>query len=303
METEYPVKNKANNCLECGSIITLLQEKGESVCKKCGLIISEKNFDLSSNDVRYFNQEEMERKVRTGPPQNSLTDIHNSTRLKINNISNLDLKRAFRQNNWLEWHQKNLLTAANELKRITSSLRLPDYVRDMSMTLYKKYIKSNVLSGRSINGMIAACLYYVCRKNRISRSLKEISNKTMLKHENNKELYSCYKSLIKELNLKAPPPDPISYVPRLITKLGLNPKVESPTIKVIRAFTSRACSVGKDPRGIAAGALYLVCKMIDEYVSQKEIAKVCKISNITICKRYKEIVDNLFQRNRKIKGN
>ena len=202
MEIEYPVKNKANSCLECGSIITLFQEKGGSVCKKCGLIINEKNFDLSNNDVRYFNREEMEKKVRTGPPQNSLTDIHHSTRLKINNTSNLDLKRAFRQNNWLEWHQKNLLTAANELKRISSSLRLPDYVRDMSMTLYKRYIKSNVLSGRSINGMIAACLYYVCRKNRISRSLKEISNKTLLKHENKK-----YDLVIESYTLQVLPKD------------------------------------------------------------------------------------------------
>ena len=295
MEIEYPVKNEANFCMECGGTITLLQEKGEIVCKNCGIVISEKNFDPSHNDVRYFNAEDMEKRARTGPPRSNLTDIHHSTRLKIDNIKNPDLKRAAKRNNWLEWHEKNLLTAANEIKRITSNLRLPDYVREMTMVLYKKYIKNNNLSGRSISGMIAACLYYVCRENKISRSLQEISDKTSLKHENRKEIYSCYKSLIKELNLKTPPPDPISYVPRLITKLKLNPKVESPTIKVIRAFTSRSCIAGKDARGIAAGALYLVCRMINEHVSQKEIANMCKISNITVCKRYKEILDRLFQ--------
>jgi transcription initiation factor TFIIB len=240
--------------------------------------------------------------MRTGPPQNVLTDIHHSTRLKINNIKNQDLRRAARQNNLLEWHEKNLITAANELRRITSSLRLPEYLRDNAMALYRKYIKDNILSGRSISGMVAACLYYACRENKISRSLGEISNKISLKNENSKEVYKCYKSLINELNLKPPPPDPISYVPRLITKLGLDPKLESPTIKVIRAFSSRSCTAGKDTRGIAAGALYLVCKMINEHVSQREIANICKISNITVCKRYKEILDRLFQNIRKISG-
>jgi len=244
----------------------------------------------------------MAKTVRTGPPQNVLTDIHHSTRLKINNIKNPDLKRAARQNNILQWHEKNLITAANELRRITSSLRLPDYVRDTAMTLYRKYIKDNILSGRSISGMVAACLYYACRENKISRSLGEISDKISSKNENSKDVYSCYKSLIKELNLKPPPPDPISYVPRLITKLGLDPKLESPTIKVIRAFSSRACIAGKDTRGIAAGALYLVCKMINEQVSQREIANICQISNITVCKRYKEILDRLFENIRKING-
>ena len=99
MEIEYPAENKASICLECGGTITLLQEKGEIVCRSCGLTISEKNFDISNSDVRYFNAEEMESKVRTGPPQSTLTDIHHSTRLKIDSIKNPDLKRAAKQNN------------------------------------------------------------------------------------------------------------------------------------------------------------------------------------------------------------
>jgi len=148
--------------------------------------------------------------------------------------------------------------------------------------------------------MVAACIFYVCRVNQISRSLKEISNKADLKHDNSKEVYNCYKTLIKQLNLKPPPPDPILFVPRFISELRLDIKVESPTIKIIRAFTSRSCSTGKDPRVIAASALYLVCKMInqDHALSQKEIAKVAGITNITLCKRYKEILDLLFLKNR-----
>jgi len=302
VEIEYPV-NKVNVCLECGGNITLLQERGEIICNNCGLIISESNIDITNEGERYFNTEEMAKKSRIGPPQNLLLDIHHSTFLKENLFKNSDLKRAVKQNNWLEWHQKNLINAANEIKRIAANLRLPGYVKDMSMLLYKKYLKENILSGRSISGMATACLYYACRVNKISRSLKEISNKSSLNQENTREVYSCYKALIKELNLKPPPPDPVSYVPRLIAELDLHPKVESPTIKVIRAFTSRACSAGRDPRGIAAGALYLVCKMINIKVSQKEIAKIAKITNITLCKRYKEILDNLFVRKRKINGN
>lgn len=293
MEIEYPV-NKVNACLECGGNITLIQEKGDLICNNCGLIISESNFEILNEGERHFNSEEMVKKSSIVPPQKILLDIHQTTFLKEDFLRNPDLKRAVKQNNWLEWHQKNLINAANEIKRIAANLRLPGYVNDMSMLLYKRYLKENILSGRSISGMATACLYYACRVNKISRALKEISDKSSLNQDNIKEIYSCYKALIKELNLKPPPPDPVSYVPRLIAELDLHPKVESPTIKVIRAFTSRACSAGRDPRGIAAGALYLVCKMINIKVSQKKIAKIAKITNITLCKRYKEILDNLF---------
>ena len=289
---------EADKCVECGGRITVIQEKGEIVCNDCGLIISERIIDKTNSKARYFNAKEMKSKILTRPQNNILYDIHQSTLMKTKNIKNSDLKRAFKQNNLLNWRQKNFIIASSEIKRITASLRLPNYVKEMTMSLYKRYLKNNALSGRSINGMIAACLYYVCKVNQISRSLKEISNKINLKNENFREVYNSYKSLISELNLKAPPPDPISFVPRYITALRIDPKVESPTIKVIRAFTSRACSTGKDPRGIAAGALYLVCKMISVQVSQKEIAKVAKITNITLCKRYKEIIDRLFEKNK-----
>ena len=37
----------------------------------------------------------------------------------------------------------------------------------------------------------------------------------------------------------------------------------------------------------------------DHALSQKEIAKVAGITNITLCKRYKEILDLLFLKNRR----
>ena len=294
MEADSPLTIEKTTCLECGGKDTFIKEKGEVVCNNCGLIISERNIDFFNFGTRFFTAEEMEKKVSTGPPQTIFSNLKKSTIIKTNSIRNPDLKRAAKKDRLIEWHEKNLIIAGNEIKRITASLRLPSYVKDMAMTLYKRFIKDNILSGRSINGMVAACIFYVCRVKQISRSLKEISNKANLKQYNSKEVYNCYKTLIKELDLKPPPPDPISFVPRFISELGLDLKVESPTIKIIRTFTSRSCSTGKDPRVIAASSLYLVCKMIYIPISQKKIAKVAGITNITLCKRYKEILDLLF---------
>jgi transcription initiation factor TFIIB len=299
MEADSSRTFEKSFCLECGGKDTFVKEKGEVVCCNCGLILSERNIDNLNYGIRFFNSEEMEKKVSTGPPQTIFTNLNQSTTIKVNKIRNPDLKRAAKKDNLIKWHEKNLILAGNEIKRITASLRLPSYIKDMAMTLYKRYLKNNILSGRTINGMVAACIFYVCRVNQISRSLKEISNKADLKHENSKKVYHCYKSLIKQLDLKAPPPDPTSFVPRFISDLGLDIKVESPTIKVIRAFTSRSCSTGRDPRVIASSALYLVCKMINITISQKEIAKVAGITNITLCKRYKEILDLFFLKNRR----
>ena len=99
--------------------------------------------------------------------------------------------------------------------------------------------------------------------------------------------------LERELKLKAPSTDPVSLVPRFVAELALNTEDEKTTIKILKAFTENFSISGKDPKGLCAGALYLVCKGRKKRISQKEIANLVGVTEVTLRSRYKEIIKKL----------
>jgi len=113
-------------CPECNGNVISVQEKGETVCSQCGLIINEKEFVLSHDEKRAFNREEKAKKARTGILISPLlSDLGLCTLIDKKNIQNPDLKRAVKRDSYLSWKNRNLLIATTELKRFASNLSIP----------------------------------------------------------------------------------------------------------------------------------------------------------------------------------
>lgn len=291
MEIESDYGSLSGSCPECmGKVISLL-ERGEIVCGQCGLVINERIVDISHSGKRAFTKQEKESRERTGSPISILLpDMGLSTVIDKSNIKNPDLKRAAKWNSRMTWDKRNMLIATTELKRIGSNLTLPTHVKKTAIRLYIEAFKKKLLRGRSINGMVAACLYFACRERKIPRTLQEILDQTTISAKN---VRRCYRTLIRELNLKVPSTDPVSLIPRFIADLELDIAAENATIKIINIFTSKFSTSGKDPKGLCAGALYLVCKMRDRKVSQKEIANLVGVTEVTLRSRFKELIKTL----------
>ena len=257
MEIESDYGNLSNPCPECNGKVISLHEKGERVCEQCGLVINERIVDISHSGKRAFTKQEKESRERTGSPISILLpDMGLSTIIDKNSIRS----------------------------------PLPTHVKKTAIRLYIEAFKRKLLRGRSINGMVAACLYFACRERKIPRTLQEILDQTTISAKN---VRRCYRTLIRELNLKVPSTDPISLIPRFIADLELDFEAENATIKIINIFTSKFSTSGKDPKGLCAGALYLVCKMRDRKISQKEIANLVGVTEVTLRSRFKELTKTL----------
>ncbi|TFF97170.1 MAG: transcription initiation factor IIB [Promethearchaeota archaeon] len=291
METKSEINSLSNTCPECGGKIISIQSKGEIVCGQCGLVISERLLDIYHSGKRAFTKQEKEKRERTGSPISILLpDMGLSTVIDKNNIKNPDLKRAAKWNSRMTWDKRNMLIATTELKRIGSNLNLPGHIKKSAIRLYKEAFKKKLLRGRSINGMVAACLYFACREKKIPRTLQEILDETSV---NAKNVRRCYRTIIRELNLKVPSTDPISLIPRFIAELNLDADVEKTTVNILQTFISNYSTSGKDPKGLCAGALYLVCKVRNKRISQKEIANLVGVTEVTLRSRYKELIKKL----------
>jgi len=291
MEIESDLSNFSNSCPECEGKVISRHERGEIVCGQCGLVISERIVDISHSGKRAFTKQEKESRERTGSPISILLpDMGLSTIIDKTSIRSPDLKRAAKWNSRMTWDKRNMLIATTELKRIGSNLNLPIHVKKTAIRLYIEAFKKKLLRGRSINGMVAACLYFACRERKIPRTLQEILDETSISAKN---VRRCYRTLIRELNLKVPSTDPISLIPRFIAELELDAEAENATIKILQSFISKFSTSGKDPKGLCAGSLYLVCKMKDKRVSQKEIANLVGVTEVTLRSRYKELIKML----------
>ena len=285
------VENITNICPECGGMIQLFEERGETVCRQCGLIIFERGLDLSHSGIRAYTKQEKDKKERTGCPISILMpDIGLSTIIERKKIKNPDLRRAAKWNTHMSWEKRNMLIAITELKRIGSNLNFPEHVKKAAVRLYKEVFKRKLLRGRSINGMIAACSYFVCKEEKIPITLQEILDEASI---NSNIVKKCYKILVRELNLKSPHIDPISLIPRYCADLGLSIEEEKESIKVLQNFIRKNSTCGKDPKGLCAGAIYLVTKLKNRKLSQKEISLIIGVTEVTLRSRYKEILKNL----------
>ncbi|MFX1310261.1 MAG: hypothetical protein ACFE8C_11225, partial [Promethearchaeota archaeon] len=87
--------------------------------------------------------------------------------------------------------------------------------------------------------------------------------------------------------------DPVSLIPRYCADLGLDINVEKAAIKVLKKFIENTSICGKDPKGLCAGAIYLVSKLKNHKVSQKDISKVIGVTEVTLRSRYKEFLQNI----------
>ncbi|MBU2612829.1 MAG: hypothetical protein KKB62_03855, partial [Nanoarchaeota archaeon] len=64
-------------------------------------------------------------------------------------------------------------------------------------------------------------------------------------------------------------------------------------LKVLKDAEAVELTSGRGPAGIAAAALYVAALMNDEKKTQREVADIAGITEVTIRNRYKELISKL----------
>ena len=179
---------------------------------------------------------------------------------------------------------RNLSVAMAEFDRLAYALNLPANIKEGAATLYRKALKLDLIRGRSIDAFVAACLYATCRLFQVPRPLSLVCDESKRTH---KEVSMTYRLLLKELDLKPPVDSPLKYVSVLANELGINRVTERDAITILEEARRVRALTGKDPRGLAAAALYLACERNGERVVQRTVAKKAETTEVTLRNRYR----------------
>ena len=282
-------------CPSCGDRKMVTdQNTGELFCSKCGLVITDKIVDTGA-EWRSFSNDEGN-KARTGAGT-SLT-MHDRGLSTVIGAANKDatgkplsagVKSSIeRLRTWDSRSQahssadRNLRQALNEMGKLKDKLALTDAVVEKAAYIYRKSMEKKLVRGRSIQGLVAACLYASCRNTETPRTLDDIAKGINIRR---KDVARCYRLIYRELELKMPVVDPVRGVSRIASIAELSEKSKRKAIKILNQAKDDGIVAGKDPMGIAAAALYLACISTGEVKSQKDISIASGVTEVTIRNR------------------
>jgi transcription initiation factor TFIIB len=186
--------------------------------------------------------------------------------------------------------ERNLAFALSEISKIANNLNLPKNILETASVIYRKAVKERLIRGRSIQGVTAAAIYVACRQCGVARTLDDIAQASTV---NKKEVGRSYRFLIKELNYFIPPLKPSQYITKFSNQLTMQGKVEEIAHKILATAKELKLTSGRGPTGIAAAASYIASVLTGERKTQREIAEIAQVTEVTIRNRYKELVERL----------
>jgi transcription initiation factor TFIIB len=185
---------------------------------------------------------------------------------------------------------RNLSIAMSEMDRLTSQLGVPHETKETAALVYRKALKTRLVRGRSIEGMVAASIYLSCRIHKIPRQLDEVVTEARI---NRKELGQCVRLILRNVKLKVPLASANDLMPRISSDLALEGKTVQTAIGIINNARAKGLTAGKDPGGLAAAALYIAGIIENDRRTQREIAEASNVTEVTVRNRYKDLAINL----------
>ena len=285
-------------CPHCGSInIVEDKKKGEIVCRDCGLVISDDIVD-STQEWREFSHEESGKR-RAGAPV-TFTKHDGGTGTKIGSGADVYSLPASQKRKMLrlrKWHsrsstalERNLKYAIIELKKAASMLNIPPAVEEESARIYNLAVRNGLVRGRSMEAVVVGAIYIAARRYGLARSFNEVCKEM---HIDRKELGKTYRFIARELNIKVMPSGPEDYIPKFASALGFSAKTQTKAQEILKRAKDVGLTSGRGPTGLAAAVLYVASLITGEKRTQRAIAEVVNVTEVTIRNRYKEILEKL----------
>ena len=209
-------------------------------------------------------------------------------------LSEKDKNKFFRLRKW-QYRistaiERNLKLALAELKRVSSFLKLPKSVEEEAARIYTMAVQRGLVRGRSMESVVSGALYAACRRHEVPRTLDELGEASGIEK---KEIGRTYRFVTRELGLTILPSNPADYIARFASSLKLTAESQSRAVEILEMAQQHELTSGRGPTGIAAAALYVAALINGEKRTQREVADVAGVTEVTIRNRYKELLDRL----------
>jgi transcription initiation factor TFIIB len=279
------------------------RESAEIVCMECGYVVVTE-LTNQGPEWRAFDTEQRAKRERAGAP--ATFSIHDKGLSTVIDWHDRDVHgqrlphgqkaQIYRLRKWQrririsDPTERNLAFALSEISKMTNNLNLPRNVLETASVIYRKAVKEHLIRGRSIQGVTIAAIYVACRQCGVARTLEDLSEASPA---NKKEIGRSYRFLLKQLNYFIPPVKISQYITKFSNQLTIEGNAEEIAHKILFVAKELKLTSGRGPAGMAAAASYIASVLIGERRTQREVAEIAQVTEVTIRNRYKELVNRL----------
>lgn len=281
-------------CEECGAIEWDLDDvRGEVICQACGLVAES---DVIDKGAEWVNHGDGPDRSRVGAPSTlTLSDKGLNTTIskgdlmgskaKMHGISGKAL-RDWRRRAVIDDRSKTRSSRSRNLVKAMQFIRdksgLPRPMQEQAAGFYRKAAEKGLVTGRSIQGLSAACVYIAAREAGIPRRIEDIAQSFDMEDEMKmKELKRTIRLVSRELGAHKIT-GPSEYLDKFSSDLGLPPQVLGEANGLWDRVGGSLEWQGKKPSGVAGVLIYKAAQRCGAARTQADVCDVAGVSEVTL---------------------
>ena len=267
--------------------------RGETFCVACGNVAEENAIDPGAEWTNYSDGAD---RSRVGAPsRESLSDKGLNTSISRSDISGAGARRhGIKGSDAKHWRRRALIderskTRSSRSRNLPKAMqfirargKLPPALVEEAARLYRHAAEQGIVTGRSIRGVSAACVYLAARQAQLPRTIEEIAESFDMTGEMGlKELKRTIRLAARCLNAHHVT-GPGEYLDKFHSDLGLPAPVLGEANYLWDRVGESMEWQGKKPSGVAGVMLYKAAQNRGHPRTQSEVCEVCGVSEVTL---------------------
>jgi len=300
-EQEFSESDNGKFCKKCKTSDKIAEDaaQGIMVCIGCGTILSEL-FDENPEWRQYGGDDGKEGFARCGNPTNFfLPQSSLGTSIACSNRSKIKILHGWSA---MPYKERSLNIVLKEIQNKCRIAGIMKCIEDDAKILYKNTSESKHLMGKNkgknviIRGsnrksLIAACVFFACKRKGKTRSPKEIAKLFDLKYKSVTKGCKTFQKLIKlkHLQYDTKISNPEHFITRYCRELHITNEYIDQATKIAKNIQKLKLASMHTPFSVATGSILLVVDLNMLNIERKVIATRFGVSEVTVIKTYRKI--------------
>lgn len=300
-ETKQDIDNK-DICPNCLENTNLIEDKvnGQLVCinSNCGQVIGiliDKNPEWRQFEDDNKNDNRCSMPINILLPQSSL-----GTSMGGNYKSRLRTLHIWGR---MPYKERSVLFDFEIIRKKCLEGKIVDCIKDDAVIMYKsisecKHLKGKnkgkyiIIRGKNRHSLIAACVFFACKRNGKTRSPKEIGQLFDLKYTEITRGCKNFLKLMKiiKFNITINSSNPEHFVMRFCNELNIKKPFADQAIQISKNISRLNIASVHTPLSTATSSILLMAHINNlKYITKKKISVKFNVSEVTITKTYQKL--------------
>jgi transcription initiation factor TFIIB len=294
------VINKNNNCINCNTSEFIINDisGGMELCTNCGQVINMLT-DMAP-ESRHFDDDKNDTKHSAIPINKLLPQSSLGTMIGGRCMGRIKILHAW---STMPYKERSLNVVFKEISNRCYKFNIPKCIEEDAKIMYKtvsecKHIigknkgKCIIIRGANRKSLIAACVFFACRRKGMTRSPKEIADIFEIKYtEMTKGCKNFMKLMkIKKMGINTGSSKPEDFITRFCKELKIKEPFLQQTLKIAKNIKKLNIASVHTPLSSATSSILLMAELNNmHYITKKKLASQFKVSEVTLTKTYKKL--------------